>query len=209
MSRLVNNLIKNGYLKSDNIIEAFSKIRRVAFVPDDLASVVEEDIPLPIGHGQTISQPLTVAFMLELLKPQAGENILDVGSGSGWTTALLSQIVGEKGSVTSLEIIEELCELGKKNTDKYDFVKRGIAQFHCLDANQGYPKNAPYDKILVSAVATEIPTKIKEQLKVGGIIVIPINNAICYMEKRENEIFYEEKFPGFSFVPLVDSSLKR
>src|SRR5665647_107594 len=143
MSRLVNNLIRNGYLKTDAIIDAFSDVHRIEFIPDDLASQAEADIALPIGYGQTISQPLTVAFMLELLNPQAGQKILDVGSGSGWTTALLAFVVGEKGKVVALERIKELVEFGKKNVQKFSFYEKGIVEFYEADGTKGFPQEAP------------------------------------------------------------------
>jgi protein-L-isoaspartate(D-aspartate) O-methyltransferase len=203
MSRLVNDLIKDGYLKTGIIIDAFSEIDRIEFVPADFETEADANIPLPIGHGQTISQPLTVAIMFELLDPQRGQNILDVGSGSGWTTALLSYIAGAKGKVTALERIPELCEKGEANTDKYGYVKKGIAEFHCINGSEGFPPNAPYDRILVSASGEEVPGDLKSQLKTGGKIVIPVNNDIWYLEKKGEDDFYKEEYPGFSFVPLI------
>ncbi len=206
MYRLVSDLMRKGYLKNDLIIDAFSEISRVEFVKPEFEKDAEVDIPLPIGFGQTISQPLTVAFMFELLDPQKGQNILDAGSGSGWTTALLSYITGSEGKVTALEVIPELCEWGKNNVDKYSFIKKGIAQFHCTDAYQGFSENAPYDRILVSAMADTVPEALKKQLKVGGKMVIPIHNDIWYLEKKSEDDFYKEEYPGFSFVPLVEKS---
>lgn len=206
MSHLVNELIHNGYLKSDLIIEAFSVIRRVEFVPEDLESQSEVNIPLPIGHGQTISQPLTVALMMELLDPKEGQVILDVGSGSGWTTALLSYIVGEKGKVVGIERVPELCEFGKKNVEKFGFIRKGIAEMQCGDGRKGYPKHAPYDRILVSAMADEIPQALKEQLKIGGKLVVPVHNDIWFVEKKSDKDFYKEEYPGFSFVPLIQET---
>lgn len=203
MSRLVNELIRTGYLKSDPVIDAFAAISRVEFVPDDLVGAADMNIPLPIGHGQTISQPLTVAFMLELLDPCKGNRILDVGSGSGWTTALLSHIVGKSGHVTAVEIIKDLCKQGEKNVEKFGFVSDGISSFHCADASKGYAPDAPYDRILVSAACENVPESLKTQLKVGGKMVIPVHSSIWYLEKREDGTFQEEKFGGFSFVPLV------
>ena len=203
MSQLVNNLIKDGYLKSDLIIEAFDNISRIEFVPDDLELEAEADVTLPIGFGQTISQPSVVAFMLELLAPQKGQKIMDVGSGSGWTTALLSHIVGKKGKVIALEIIKELSEFGRNNADKYGFVKNEIAQFHNIDGSKGFSEQAPFDAILVSAVADEIPVALKNQLKIGGKMVIPVRNSIIYLERESEDKFFKEEFPGFSFVPLI------
>lgn len=206
MSKLVNDLIKEGYLKTDSIIDAFSDIHRMQFVPDDLEREAEANIPLPIGHGQTISQPLTVAIMLELLGPKSGDNVLDVGSGSGWTTALLSHIVGSEGKVTGLERIPELSEYGKVNVDKFGFIKKGIAELYNADGNDGYPRHAPYDCILVSAAADKVPEALKEQLKIGGRIVIPIHNDIWYLKKKGENDFYKEEYPGFSFVPLINKT---
>ena len=208
MSRLVNNLIRDGYLRSDNIIDAFSRIHRIEFIPEDLHAQSEANIPLPIGHGQTISQPLTVAFMLELLDPQKGQNILDIGSGSGWTTALLAFIVGSLGKVTAMEKIKELCEFGKKNLQKYGFIKNGIAEVYCRSAQDGFEKNAPYDRILVSATVSEIPEILKKQLSKGGKMVIPVRNEIWYVEKKATDDYYIEKFPGFVFVPFVVNGSK-
>jgi protein-L-isoaspartate(D-aspartate) O-methyltransferase len=203
MSRLVNDLIRSGYLKSDLIIDAFSEIDRIEFVPEELESHAQENIALPIGYGQTISQPMTVAIMLELLDPQKGHRIMDVGSGSGWTTALLSCIAGSDGKVFALERIKELSELGKKNVDKYGYVKKGIAQFHHTDGVEGFPEEAPYDRILASAEAECVPEELKKQLKIGGKMVIPIGHSLWYMEKKGEKEFYKEEYPGFAFVPMA------
>lgn len=206
MSRLVNDLIRNGYLRTDNIIDAFSKIPRTEFIPRDLQGQAEADIPLPIGHGQTISQPLTVAFMLELLEPQKDQHVLDVGSGSGWTTALLAHIVGENGLVTAVEVIPELCKDGENNVAKLGFIKKGATQFHCQSAENGFEKNAPYDRILVSASTSEIPAAFKSQLSIGGKMVIPVRNEIWFVEKKSASEFRIEKFSGFAFVPFVQKN---
>ncbi|MFA6382961.1 MAG: protein-L-isoaspartate O-methyltransferase [Parcubacteria group bacterium] len=203
MSKLVNDLIQKGYLKSDSIIDAFSEISRMEFVPKELELEAEEDIALPIGYGQTISQPLVVAFMFELLEPQKGQKILDIGSGSGWTTSLLAYVVGTEGNVIGIERIKELKDFGEKNADKFGFVKKGIAEFVGGDGSLGFPEKAPYDRILVSAVSYEVPEVLKNQLKVGGKLVMPIRNSIIYLEKKGENDFYKEEFPGFYFVPLV------
>lgn len=203
MSKLVNDFIRNGYLKTDLIIDAFSEINRIEFVPEDLESEAEKDIALPVGYGQTISQPLVVAFMMELLNPQRGQKILDVGSGSGWTTAILAYIVGDKGKVISIERIKELKEFGEKNVEKYSFISKGIAEFQVGDGSKGLPAEAPFDRILVSAEASEIPQALKDQLKIGGKMVVPMKNNIIYLEKKSDTEFYKEEFPGFVFVPLI------
>ena len=127
MEELVKHLRELGVLKSPQIIAAFLAIDRARFVSDELKAEAYIDEALPIGEGQTTSQPYTVAFMLELLEPQAGEVILDIGSGSGWQTAILAKIAGKTGKVHAVEIIPELCELGRRNVGKYNFVQNGIA----------------------------------------------------------------------------------
>lgn len=203
MSRLVNQLIKDGYLESDLVIDAFLEINRAEFVPEELESAAESNVALPIGYGQTISQPLTVAIMLELLDVKRGLKVLDVGSGSGWTTSLLSYIVGSEGKVIALERIKDLYEFGKNNADKFGYVKKGIARFYQEDGSKGFPQEAPYDRILVSAMTKEIPDELKKQLKIGGKMVIPTKNNLFFLEKKSETEFYEEQFPGFSFVPLI------
>jgi len=201
---LVDSLIKEGWLKTPRIIEAFRQIKRVDFLPDDIKDLAELNEALPIGYGQTISQPLVVAFMIELLDPQPRDKILDVGSGSGWTSALLAEIVGEKGKVIAIDIIPELVEFGKKNVSKYNFLEKGVAEFICADGSKGYQKEAPYDKILASASARNLPPAWKEQLKVGGRIVTPIGNSIWLFIKKSPESFEEIEYPGFVFVPLIE-----
>jgi len=198
---LVKELIEHGWLKSPEIINAFKFVKRQDFVIDK--SLANVNSALPIGYGQTISQPLVVAFMLEKLEPRVGEKILDVGSGSGWTTALLSYLVGEKGKVIALEIIKELKEFGEKNLFKYNFINKGIAEFYLADGRKGWNKKAPYDKILCSAEAKELPSELKKQIKIGGRIVIPISNSICVFDKISGKEFLKKCYPGFVFVPLV------
>jgi len=200
---LINSLVKDGYLKTPEIIEAFKAIDRIDFVREEDKENAYINAPLPIGFDQTISQPLTVAFMLELLEPKKGEKILDIGAGSGWTTALLAEIVKDTGKVIALELIPELAEFGKTNVSKFNFIKKGIVEFICADGYKGYEKEMPFDKILVSAEAKEIPLAWKKQLKIGGKIVVPIGQSIFAIEKISQDNFTEKEYFGFSFVPLV------
>lgn len=200
---LIDELIQEGWLKTPKIIEAFKKIKRIDFLPRDLENLAEENTALPIGFGQTISQPLVVAFMLEKLEPESGDKILDVGSGSGWTSALLAEVVGEKGKIIAIELISELKEFGEGNVAKYNFIKKGTVEFILADGSKGYKKQAPFDKILASATTSKIPQIWKEQLKIGGRIVVPINSSIWLFIKKSETEFEKQEFPGFVFVPLI------
>lgn len=222
---LIDSLIQEGWLKTDLIKEAFQKIKREDFLPEEMKNLAELNEALPIGFGQTISQPLVVAFMLEQLQPKPGEKILDIGSGSGWTTALLAHIVSQKGSsksqipnfkqipnpkfqnpkgkVIAIEIVPELKEFGEKNVAKYGFVEKGAVEFVLADGFKGLPEEAPFDKILTSASAKEIPIAWKEQLKIGGKIVAPIESSIKTIIKKSETEFEEIEYPGFVFVPLI------
>ena len=227
MDELINQLIKQGYLKTPLIIEAFRKIKREDFVLEELKEEADINAPLPIGYGQTISQPLTVAFMLELLQPQPRDKILDIGSGSGWQTALLAYIVSQQGNsksqapnskqiqnpndqnlkhgkIYAIERIPELIEFGKKNVTKYNFIEKGIVEFILGDGSKGFAKEAPFDKIIVAASAQEIPETWKEQLKVNGRLVTPVQSSIRLLIKKSDKEFEEQKFPGFAFVPLIE-----
>lgn len=201
---LLDDLIKRGWLKTEKIIKAFEAIKRVDFLPENVKDLAELNEALPIGWGQTISQPLVVAFMLELLKPEKGDKILDVGSGSGWTSALLAHIVGKEGKIIAIEIIPELTEFGKKNVKKYNFVEKGIVKFVCADGSRGYENEAPFDKILASASARQAPKAWKEQLKIGGRIVTPIGSSIWLFLKKSDKEFEGTEYPGFVFVPLIE-----
>ncbi len=207
---LIDSLIEKGWLKTERIIETFKKIKRVDFLPEDIKNLADLNEALPIGYGQTISQPLVVAFMIEQLEPQPGERILDIGSGSGWTTAILAEIIGEEGKVIAIELVPELKEFGEKNVAQYNFVKKGIVEFICADGSKGCPDitSRPelaegFDKILVSAAAERVSPAWKEQLKIGGRIVAPIGSSIWLFIKKSEKEFEEIEYPGFAFVPLI------
>ena len=205
MNPLINYLLSINILKTPGIIEAFEKIDRKDFVPEELKKEAYYDRPLPIGFGQTISQPLVVAFMLEQLQPKLDDKILDIGSGSGWTTALLAEIVGPKGKVIAIELVSELMEFGKNNVAKYNFIEKGLVEFICADGSKGYKQEACFDKILASASAREqIPNAWKEQVKIGGRIVTPVSSSIWLFVKKSQDKFEETEYPGFAFVPLIE-----
>lgn len=219
-NELIDSLISDGYLKTDLIIEAFRAIDRKEFVLDDYKDSAYANIPLPIGFGQTISQPLTVAFMIELLEPKPGEKILEIGSGSGWQTAMLSYIVskealnianevddGQKGRIVSIERIAELKEMTEKNVSKYNFIEKKVAKIVKGDGSRGYKEEASYDKIISGAAASfEIPMDWKKQLKIGGRIVSPVGQSIAVIDKAGKNEYSQKEYFGFSFVPLISNN---
>lgn len=208
--KLVDELIRDGYLKTPPIIEAFRKIDRADFVPSEHRERAYVNAPLPIGEDQTISQPLTVAFMLELLEPKAGEKILDIGAGSGWTAALLGEIVAsassadkEEGKVIAIERILKLKEMAESNVSKYGFTEKGIVKIIQGNGVNGCKDEAPYDKIIAAAAARRIPRAWKNQLKIGGRIVAPVGSSIVLLHKTDQDHFEKREYFGFAFVPLI------
>lgn len=196
---LIRRMQNSGVLRTSRIIKAFEKIDRKYFVPEGFDEEIYDDAPLPIGRGQTISQPTTVAFMLELLNAKEGDRVLDIGSGSGWTAALLSEIVGENGEVTGMDRVDELVEVGQKNLAQFRFKHSCIEK---AGEKLGKP-GQQYDGILVSASAPEIPFELLEQLKIGGTVVVPVQNSIFRFKKLSNTEVQKEEYPGFVFVPLI------
>ncbi|MBU2595449.1 protein-L-isoaspartate O-methyltransferase [Patescibacteria group bacterium] len=199
---LINYLIGTGVLKSLNIIRAMSKIDRKDFVTPECENFAYDDSPCSIGYGQTISQPTTVAFMIEQLAPEVGDKVLDIGYGSGWTTAILASIVGEEGRVFAFEIIPILKRFGERNVRTYKFENVNFIEG---DGSKGLPREAPFDRILVSAAAPSVPLALKEQLKIGGRLVIPVgrgSQAIYVIERIGEKAYKKKRIPGFVFVEL-------
>jgi len=186
MEKLTEHLKKIGTLKTPEIIEAFLKIDRMDFVPEDERELAYLDDALPIGYGQTISQPYTVAFMLELLQPKAGQKILDIGSGSGWQSALLANIVGHGGKVFAVEIIPELSRKGRENALKYGFEKEGVLTFIEGSAFHGLPAKGPFDRIIAAAAGDKIPAEWTDELSLGGRLVAPVKHSIFLVEKDKS-----------------------
>lgn len=205
--KLIDRLISEGYLKTRRIIDAFRKVDRQQFLLNEFRGDFELNTPLPIGYGQTNSQPLTVAFMLEQLQPQAGDRVLDVGSGSGWTTALLAEIVGPDGRVYAIECVPQLRQFGEANVKKFGFQN---IEFKTGDGSQGWPERAPFDLIEVAAAAESVPEALIEQLAINGRLIIPVGTEagqdLTLLTKQPNGQCDIQTFPGFAFVPLITSS---
>ena len=181
---------------------AMDDVPRRRFLPEDVKDLATLDQPIPIGHGATNSQPWTVQFMLELLRVPEGAKVLDVGSGSGWTTALLAQLTGPKGTVVGVEVIPELVEMGQQNLAGLNLPWTRIGPV--TPRRLGAPEEAPFDRILVSADPGEIPAELEAQLAVGGRMVLP-SSGVMWVVDRDHDGWHREPVTGyrFSFVPLV------
>jgi len=184
----------------DPIQTAFQNVPREAFLPEEIRPQAMRDEALPIGYGQTNSQPYTVEKMLRWLDPKPGDKILDIGSGSGWTSALLASITGDSGHVFAVEKIPELVVFGKENCTQL-----GITNVTFFEASDtlGLPQHAPYDRILVSAAASALPDGLVSQLDLGGKLVVPVKNIIVEIAKTDAGDLDAIQHPGFVFVPLI------
>jgi protein-L-isoaspartate(D-aspartate) O-methyltransferase len=184
------------------VADAFAAAPRANFLPAAVRNRAAVDAPLPIGHGATNSQPWTVRFMLEKLGVPAGARVLDVGSGSGWTTALLAHLTGPAGSVLGVELVPELVELGRRNLAASDLPWARIEQ--AVSGVLGRPEDGPFDRILVSADAGAVPAELEEQLAVGGRMVLPAAGVMWTVTRDRERLRREpDQEHLFSFVPLV------
>lgn len=206
MSQLTKSLTQKGVLLRPSLRRAFRSVDRKNFVTKDVANMAYDDTPLPIGEGQTISQPYTVAFMLDLLEPKAGDVIMDVGSGSCWQSAILAAEVGRYGKVHAIEIVPSLCAFGRSNLAKYPGLARRVT-VHCQNASMGLPEVAAeirgFDRIIAAAEIADVPHAWRRQLKVGGTLVYPKAASIFREIKRGHGRWEVTRYPGFVFVPFV------
>lgn len=193
---LVSHLKRYGVLRSKNLISAFMHIDRADFIRPEYFEEAYEDYPLPIGQGQTISQPYTVAFMLEALHLHPSDSVLDIGSGSGWTTALIAHCAKE---VVGIERLDDLVRFGRRNLERYNLSNASIIR---AGSELGIPGRT-FDKILVSAAARTLPESLLSQLRNGGRLVIPVEHAIVVVAKDDQGMISQSFFEGFNFVPLI------
>jgi protein-L-isoaspartate(D-aspartate) O-methyltransferase len=206
-------LVKEGVLTSPELIRSFSKVKRRDFLPEEQKPDEGYDWPLQVGQGQTNSQPSLVGGMLELLKPRRGHAILDVGSGSGWTTALLASVAGKDGRVIGTERIPELAEIAKENLAQYDFPS---ARVEHTESGLGMPSEGPYNRILVSAHMLEewVPELSSQLSPRGGIMVAPIatkanhgksgyNQQVAVITRHGADFATATAMEEVGFVPLI------
>ncbi len=197
--QLLNSLKQYNFPKE--VLDAFSKVKRENFIPKELKFQAYEDNSLPIGEGQTISQPYTIARMLELLELKKNQKVLEIGSGSGYVLALISEIT--KTEVYGIEVIEKISKTSIENLREFPRIK-----VYNKNGKNGLIKHAPYDKILISAAIKKIPKQILNQLNNGGILVAPIDEkdksqSLIKLKREKNKFIILKKIPGFVFVRFI------
>ncbi len=195
---LVDGLVEEGYIRSEKVRKAFLKVPREHFVPERYKELAYVDEPLPIGEGQTISAPHMVAIMTEALEVENGMKILEIGAGSGYQAAILS-VLNPDGTIVTVERNPYLYRSARKNLKDYTNVKVIFG-----DGTKGFPEEAPYDRILVTAGAPRIPEPLVAQLKKDGFMIIPVGDSYS---QRLLKVFadgsYEDLHVPCVFVPLI------
>ena len=199
--RMIEDQIRARGVRDPRVLAAMEKIQRERFVPPDQAARAYDDTPLPIGEGQTISQPYIVAYMTELLDVQPGHRVLEIGTGSGYQAAVLGELAGE---VYTIEIVSRLAKEASAT-----LAALGYSNVHVKDGDgyAGWPEHAPFDRILVTAAPEEIPKPLLEQLAEGGRLIAPVGGQtetqwITVVDKREGGLVERQTIP-VRFVPFT------
>ncbi|MFO8142433.1 MAG: protein-L-isoaspartate(D-aspartate) O-methyltransferase [Marinobacter sp.] len=200
--KMVRQQVAGRGIDDQRVLEAMRRVPREDFVPEHLVNQAYEDYPLPIGGGQTISQPYIVALMAQLLALKGRERVLDIGTGSGYGAAVLAAIALE---VFSIERVPELAELARGNLERAGFSQ---VRTRCGDGTLGWPEAAPFDGICVAAGAPAIPETLKQQLAIGGRLVIPVGSEhgvqrLVRIIRRSDADFERQDFGDVRFVPLL------
>ncbi|WP_297496942.1 protein-L-isoaspartate(D-aspartate) O-methyltransferase [Thermococcus sp.] len=201
--RTVENLVREGLIRSDSVRRAFLKYPRYLFVEERYKKYAHLDEPLPIPAGQTVSAPHMVAIMLELADLMPGMKVLEIGTGSGWNAALMAELV--KTDVYTIERILELVEFARRNLQR-----AGVKNVHVIsgDGSKGLPPTAPYDRIIVTAGAPRVPEPLVEQLKPDGKLIIPVGSYhlwqnLLEVTKKKDGSVKVKNHGGVAFVPLI------
>jgi protein-L-isoaspartate(D-aspartate) O-methyltransferase len=201
-ARMVAEDIAGRGVTDARVLAAMRKVAREAFVPQELREFAYEDTPLPIGSEQTISQPYIVAFMIEALRLDGGEKVLEIGTGSGYAAAVLAEIASEVYTVERLRLLAD------RATET--FAQLGYLHIHVRhgDGTRGWPEHAPYNAIVVAAGGPRVPETLKQQLAIGGRLVIPVgadpdSQELVRVTRRSETEFAAEDIAGVRFVPLI------
>ncbi|NOX86297.1 MAG: protein-L-isoaspartate(D-aspartate) O-methyltransferase [Chlorobi bacterium] len=198
--QLIESIRRKG-IRDERVLEAMSTVPRHLFLDSSFLEFAYEDKPFPIGSGQTISQPYTVAFQTQLLSVKPGDKVLEIGTGSGYQACILTEM-GAK-----VYTIERQKKLYQKTKSFLPTIGYGTVKCFYGDGTKGLPAFAPYDKILITAAATEFPKALIEQLKTGGFLVVPLGDrnmqTMIRLTKKEDGRLEEERFGAFRFVPLL------
>ena len=197
---MVENQLRGRGIVDERVLEAMLSVPRHLFVPDDEVDFAYEDYPVSIGHGQTVSQPFIVAYMLQAARLRSMDRVLEIGTGLGYQTALLAKLVKE---VYSLEVVQKFVETARKKLETL-----GCANVQIRHANgfEGFLEKAPYDAIIVSAAPKEVPQTLIDQLAAGGRMVIPVglfSQQLFLVVKHEDSV-EKRSLVAVRFVPMVD-----
>jgi len=208
---LVEGLISQGILRSNIVIKAMLKVRREDYLPSDEKRYAYVDSPLPIGCGRTISAPHMVSIMNEALELHQGLSVLEIGAGSGYHAATIAEVIAPegarvKGHVYTIEIVPELANFSRENIAKTGYADRVTVIEG--DGSIGYMEKAPYDRIVVTAAAPRVPEPLVQQMKNGGVMVIPVGGqhmfqTLLVVRKDQNGKISIEDKGGCAFVPLT------
>lgn len=203
--RMVSRQIRARGVKDPLVLKAMRKVKRHLFVPKRLRNMAYGDFPLPIGYGQTISQPYIVAFMTEAAKISPADRVLEIGTGSGYQAAILAEIAKE---VYTIEILEPLAESAKKRLNRLGYENVVVK---CADGYKGWPEYAPFDAIIVTAAPPTIPKELVKQLKVGGRMVVPVGALYqkLYLIVKTKDGYKKKTLLPVRFVPMVHKEERR
>lgn len=202
LDALINIMQSTGFLNDNKVENAIRNIPRHKFVPESQKNEAYDNSPIPIMKNQTISQPSVVARMTEWLDLKEGQNVLEIGSGSGWQSAILANLVGS-GKVFTVERHSELAKFAKKNLEKL-----GIKNVEIIngDGNLGLPEKSPFNRIMITAACKKVPEKLLDQLAMEGLLIAPVGEniqSLILLKKTHKGIVEIKNQKGYVFVPLV------
>jgi protein-L-isoaspartate(D-aspartate) O-methyltransferase len=202
-TRLVDELTREGVIKSERVRKALLSVPREEFVLPEYRMMAYEDRPLPLFAGATISAPHMVAMMCELIEPRTGMKILEVGAGSGYHAAVCAEAIERRGKVYTIEIVKELAVYAAQNIERLGYW--GVVEVYHGDGRRGLERHAPFDAVIVTAAASGIPRTLVDQLRDGGVLVIPVEEGagqVLYRVVKRGEKIEKRAITYVLFVPL-------